>query len=121
MFAPPEKEIDYFTRYYSRGLDWYKTYFNNIWDKRVTFEASTSYMLYPLAAERIAAVIPKAKIIVMLRNPVDRLWSHYLYNKEDKKLETRSFEEVIANAISKHGKPRDYPNLAVRKAGIQLI
>jgi len=44
---------------------------------RAIGEASVSYLFYPGVAERIHQVVPEARIIISLRNPVDRAYSHY--------------------------------------------
>jgi len=59
-----------------------------------TGEATAHYMTHPLAAKRAYEVVPNAKIIVMLRNPVDRAYSHYQMEKANKK-EELTFEEAI--------------------------
>jgi len=81
------KEPNYFSMYYDKGNDWYKSCFplsltkysiENIKKKKfITGEASTEYYWYPHAAKRARKIIPKAKIIVLLRNPIDRAYSHY--------------------------------------------
>lgn len=48
---------------------------------RVSGEFSTSYLLHPLAPRRIYTALPEAKIIMMLRNPTDRAYSHYMMSK----------------------------------------
>jgi len=51
-------------------------------------------MLHPLAAKRVAATFPNIKLIVMLRNPVDRAYSHYQMELANKN-ENLSFEEIL--------------------------
>ncbi len=43
----------------------------------ITGEATPYYLFHPLAAERAAASVPDARLIVLLRDPVERAWSHY--------------------------------------------
>jgi len=57
-------------------------------------EASPYYLFHPLAAERAARLVPKVKIIVLLRNPVDRAFSHYR-ERRSKGVETMTFEEAL--------------------------
>jgi Sulfotransferase family len=61
---------------------------------QVSGEASTSYLWDPQAATRIHSVAPGARIIAMLRDPVERAWSHYL-NDVREGFETRSFADAI--------------------------
>jgi hypothetical protein len=61
----------------------------------LTGEGSPYYLFHPHAPARIAHVAPKARLIVMLRNPVERAYSHYRHMVR-KKVESLSFEEAIA-------------------------
>lgn len=57
-------------------------------------EKSVSYCEHPVAAERVANFFPDARILFILRNPVDRAFSNYCFSV-DNKLETLSFEEAL--------------------------
>ena len=75
-FAPRQKEIHYFDvdkRY--KTID-YESFFEHH-EGVLHFEASPNYIFYPKACTRIKADYPDTKFIVVLRNPVDRAWSHY--------------------------------------------
>lgn len=56
-------------------------------------EASVQYLLDPLSAERIKSEVPNAKILVILRDPVERAFSHYLGS--DERNIKKSFRDVI--------------------------
>lgn len=81
------KSPHYFDINYHRGESWYRSFFATGRDRRrhlertgrspIAGEASPYYMFHPLAAERIANDLPQVKLVVSLRNPVDRAWSHY--------------------------------------------
>jgi hypothetical protein len=60
----------------------------------VTGEASPYYLFHPHAPKRVASAIPKVKIIVLLRNPIDRAYSHYHHALKQGN-ETLSFEDAI--------------------------
>jgi hypothetical protein len=62
--------------------------------KPITGEATPYYMFHPLAPKRISDLVPQAKFIALLRNPVDRAYSHYQHVVR-KGIETLSFEEAI--------------------------
>ena len=66
---------------------------------QVAGEASTSYLWDPEAAARIHSVAPDARIVVMLRDPVERAWSHYL-NDVREGFERRSFSAAIEEDAS---------------------
>jgi hypothetical protein len=61
----------------------------------LTGEASAYYMFHPSSAARVAVTIPRVKLIALLRNPVDRAYSHY-HMQVRKGRETLTFEDAIA-------------------------
>ena len=85
--GPSFKEVSYFDRHYAHGERWYRGHLpgrQRLWlTKRrrgswpLVGEASPSYLFHPLAPERVAALMPRARLIALLRNPVDRAFSHY--------------------------------------------
>jgi hypothetical protein len=88
------KEPQYFDTYFDKGPGWYKAWFHPKSNDAITFEASPHVLFHPLAPERVFALIPNAKLIVLLRNPVDRAYSHYQHWIE-LGYETLSFEEAL--------------------------
>ncbi len=76
---PQHKELLFFDRQYERGIHWYWSRFPLPLPglQFVTGEISPSYLFNARVPERIAAVLPDVKLIVMLRNPVDRAFSHF--------------------------------------------
>ncbi|MCE2509310.1 MAG: sulfotransferase domain-containing protein [Nitrosopumilaceae archaeon] len=87
------KEIDYFTINYEYGQGWYQSNFP-IDDGKMTGEASINYMLYASAPSRMTSYLPDAKLLVVLRNPVDRAYSQYQMMFR-KKLVTSTFEDAL--------------------------
>jgi hypothetical protein len=79
-----KKEVKYFDCNYSRGLNWYRSFFPHADEVqsqyRLTGEASPSYIVHPLAPQRIKDLLPGVKLIALLRNPVERAYSHYKAN-----------------------------------------
>jgi hypothetical protein len=72
------KEVEFFSRYYSRGVPWYRAHFElEAGRRRLRFEATPDYLFHPLAPARAAAVVPEARLVVLLRDPVARAWSHH--------------------------------------------
>jgi hypothetical protein len=59
-----------------------------------TGEGSPYYLFHPLAAERIAAALPGVKVVAMLRDPVERAYSHWVHETE-RGFEQLSFEDAI--------------------------
>ncbi len=56
----------------------YLALFDNVKDEKIIGEASTTYLSDPDSAELIHQISPKSRIIILLRNPADRAFSHYL-------------------------------------------
>lgn len=88
------KEVHYFDRYYAKGLDWYLGHFPKRGEFPIVGEASPYYLFHPDAPERVREVVPHAKLIVLLRNPVDRAYSQY-HMKVARGLETLPFADAI--------------------------
>jgi hypothetical protein len=79
-FVPKCKDIYYFDKHYHRGQHWYESFFDNVpAGKRAIGELSHDYIFSDEAAARIARDLPNAKLLTILRNPVERTWSQYLY------------------------------------------
>jgi sulfotransferase family protein len=74
--GPSFKEVSFFDRHYARGERWYRAHLP-IRRSGIVGEASPSYLFHPLAPERVARMLPRARLIALLRNPVDRAFSHY--------------------------------------------
>lgn len=99
-----EKEIQFLSLNFSRGVSWYKKHFPVALKKYyarvinghelITGEATPYYLFHPHAPGRARQVVPKAKIIILVRNPVDRAYSHY-HRHVRFKVETLPFEEAI--------------------------
>jgi len=71
------KEVRFFDRYWAKGVRWYESCFPECPPGTITGEGTPMYLYRAQALQRMASVVPDAKIIIMLRNPVDRLVSHY--------------------------------------------
>lgn len=89
------KEIHFFSWKYDKGLDWYLARFPSDGEAMVVGEASTSYLCHPEAPARVRRVLPDVKLIVLLRNPVDRAYSQYQMNVR-KGYEALTFEDALA-------------------------
>jgi Sulfotransferase domain len=75
--AHPSKETRFFDKYFDRGLTWYHAKYRKVPPGRVVGEVAPTYFASDEARERIARLIPNARIICTLRNPLDRLLSLY--------------------------------------------
>jgi hypothetical protein len=97
--AAVEKEVHFFdTPRFELGEQWYRTHFpppqQKNGHKMITGEASPYYLFYPLAARRVAETIPQAKLIALLRNPVNRAYSDYQHTVRQG-YETLPFGEAL--------------------------
>ena len=94
-------ELGYFDSNYKLGLNWYKSFFPSIFEKKkierkngkfLTYDVTPFYIYNQKAPQRIHQILPNSKLIVILRNPIDRSYSNYFLGNQEKK-----FEEIIAN------------------------
>jgi hypothetical protein len=103
--GPSFKEVSFFDRHYARGERWYRAHLPSRprqWVVRrrrgrwpSVGEASPSYLFHPAAPERVAALLPRARLIAVLRDPVDRAFSHYQHEVALRR-EPLSFEDALA-------------------------
>lgn len=99
VFIPPHrKEIHYFDTYFKRGVKWYKNFFQQADSESVCGEITPDYIYFEEVAERVYSTCPKAKFILILRNPVERAHSHYcmiFQSGEGQKF--RDFDDFMTN------------------------
>ena len=103
--AQKMKSNAYFFSHYDRGPSWYRSHFatatqrasveRRVGHRPIAGEASPYYMYDPRVAERVRSVLPEVRLIVQLRNPVDRAYSHY-GERVNAGVEPLSFEEALA-------------------------
>lgn len=102
--GPLRKEVDYFGFRFDRGEHWYRANFplmarrelaQRLGRPFLTFEATPDYLLHPLAAGRAGALVPDARIVVLLRDPVDRAVSHFRHAVRHG-WETLPFQDALA-------------------------
>ncbi len=91
-----EKEINFFTLYFSKGAKWYQEQLtnNSSNSELLTGEATPEYICDPKVPALVAKLYPKVKLIVLLRNPSERAFSHYKLNIR-KEREELSFHQAI--------------------------
>ena len=99
VFCPERKELNFFDQNWERGLAWYERHFEDAaaHDPVAIGEASPHYQRFETAARRIADVLPEARLLFVLREPVGRAWSNYNYNLgRGQQAPGQSFEAAIA-------------------------
>jgi len=77
IFMPEKEPVNFFDCHYHKGISWYLKYFEGHEDEKAIGDESPGYIKNPFAPKRAAEVVPDAKIIFCLRNPVDRAYSQY--------------------------------------------
>ncbi len=115
------KGINYFDLNYYRGERWYRGHFplTALARRRTAghgtpavFEASGYYLYHPFAAQRIARDLPGVKLVVMLRDPVERAFSAYKHELA-RGYETETFERALeledSRLAGETGRMRDDP------------
>jgi hypothetical protein len=107
LFPRPEKikGLYYFDENYRRGPRWYRSHFpttatrtlaqRRLGHRVVAGEASPYYLYHPLAPTRAAATAPDALVVVLLRDPVERAYSHYKERRRNG-TEPLSFVDALA-------------------------
>ena len=98
MAAGKEPEFFNDENHWQRGVDWYRGQFAAAGDAVVAGEASVRYATSRPASrrvpERMATVLPDAKLVYVVRHPVDRMISQWRHNR-DRYAETASLEEAL--------------------------
>ena len=100
------KEVRFFDYNFYRGPDWYRSHFPSERTRRefefehgrpfLTGEASPSYISNYWAPRRMRKLLPEAKLVAVLRNPVDRAYSQFQMSRRQGLEEIESFEEAAA-------------------------
>lgn len=73
----PQREPHYFDRNYEEGIDWYREFFASYGGERMMGEKTATYFHYSDSPSRMMEVNSDVKVIVCLRDPVERMFSHY--------------------------------------------
>jgi hypothetical protein len=126
IIGPWEKEIGFFNNdeRYQKGENWYASFFSTRMmassktgvRSPLTFDASANYFEEPLAAKRIHSYDPKAKVVVLLRDPVQRAWSHYRMACRYG-FEKRSFKDALSLEEQRIASHREGHNFAFQRLG----
>lgn len=99
----PVKEVHFFDHQFWRGVDWYRSFFPRTTAQKrarrrgsdlVGGEATPSYLFHPAVPARVAATVPGVRLVAILRDPVDRAYSHYRASVA-RRIERLSFEDAL--------------------------
>jgi hypothetical protein len=96
IYMPGGKEIHFFSRHYAKGFQWYENHFRRCRPDQLAGEFSPTYLYDPKTPQRLAEWNPEVKLIICLRNPVERTISAYRYAVKMGEIPPeRDFAEVI--------------------------
>jgi Sulfotransferase family len=74
------REVHFFDRHLQRGIDWYRGLFTGA-EGAAVGESTPEYMYDERVPPVMARIVPQARLIAILRDPVDRAYSHYWHNR----------------------------------------
>lgn len=114
IFMTEPKEPYFFSNdeVWAKGLEWYSGLYDNADDGDLCGESSTHYTklpTYPRTMQRMRAHVPDARLIYIIRHPIDRLVSHYIHDWSETKIHT-----TIDEAIGLHSELIDYSKYAMQ-------
>ena len=94
-----EKELNFFVHEnnWNKGIEWYKSNFTG--EAEIHGESSPRYTSYPFFGgipERMYSIVPGAKLIYILRDPIERIISHYIQTYANGR-ENRTITEALTN------------------------
>ena len=96
------KGVRAFDEHPDRGRWWYRSHFATVFvrgsarrRRRFAAESTANYLFHAEQAARAATLAPQARAVVLLRDPVERAWSHWR-ERTRRGLETLSFEDALA-------------------------
>lgn len=92
---PRHKEIHFFDQHWRRGTDWYADQFPDLTTGQITGEATPVYSYGPTARRRMIRTLPDVKVVLVLRDPVSRAYSHYWHSRRNQET-LPTFEEALA-------------------------
>ena len=95
VIEPLRKEVHFFDLNFARGERWYRAHFGRCDQPGLNLDSSPYYLFHPAVPQRLPGLLPHAKLIVLLRDPVRRAYSHY-WHERDKGREPLSFADAIA-------------------------
>lgn len=99
IYMFPGKDLGFFTSNFDNGWEWYRRNFRPRPEHQVIGEVAHSYMVSEAATDRIHSLMPDAKLMVCLREPVQRIFSQYLDGLKNGKM-TGTLEEELERTPS---------------------
>lgn len=114
------KEVHFFDERFHRGEAWYRGHFPTAAYRELvrrrrgvalTGESSPCYLFHPASPARVARLLPAARLVALLRDPVERAYSHY-HHRVRKGIEARPFGAVVEEELRMHARGELSPEAA---------
>jgi Sulfotransferase domain len=96
------KEVDFFVKNYSRGIQWYQRYFSECDSTLPMGEICPSYFGSEEACSRIAEHLPHCRIICTFRDPVEMIYSFYKLARRNAWTKAANFETYVPEGWGQH-------------------
>jgi hypothetical protein len=96
-----DKETKFFDRFYDKGISWYRHQFPLASSRKLAGDNTPYYVFHPLVPERVYQACPNTKLILMLRNPIDRAYSQYQMERRKGRELHDTFELAIYGEIER--------------------
>lgn len=93
-----QREIEFFNQHWEEGVEWYRAHFDR--RKKFVGEKTAELLHRTITHPRIYRVVPAAKLIILLRCPVERAFSQWRMATRPGWCETRDFRQVIDDELS---------------------
>lgn len=94
-YVPRIKDIYFFNKYYYRGIEWYLSFFKGAESTHNAIgELSHDYLFSIKTADRIRNDFPDIKLFATIRNPIDKIWSQYLFLRRSG-VTRKSFKKAV--------------------------
>ena len=80
-FLPAAKEVHFFSLHLAEGDGWYRNQFATVRAEQLCGEITPYYLFHPQAPSRVKALVPLARLLVLLRDPVERVLSQFFHSR----------------------------------------
>ena len=102
IFLPAVKEVHYFSQHFHQSLQWYAHHYKDAKPGQLRGDITPFYLFHLAAPARIRTVLPRVKMIVLLRDPVERTLSQYFHARRNgyEQLELEEALEVEEERIN---------------------
>jgi hypothetical protein len=81
VFLPASKEVHFFSKHFAEGQQWYTEHFGDAGEQRCRAEITPYYVFHPEVPARVQALLPEVRLILLLRDPVERTLSQLFHSR----------------------------------------